>query len=166
MKKKLIIFVALLSSGVLYAQPIKIGYINIDHVVTSSPQFLQENDRVISKFKSRENNLLLLSSTIQSLVNKLNKNKDSFSQKKIKTEINKITNLERKLKQQALTLKEQLTFENKRALGKIQDLINKVIRKIAEEQNFDLILYQKVAYASKKINITALVSLKLKQQFK
>ena len=166
MKKKLIIFVALLSSGVLYAQPIKIGYINIDHIVTSSPQFLQENDRVISKFKSRENNLLLLSSTIQSLVNKLNKNKDSFSQKKIKTEINKITNLERKLKQQALTLKEQLTFENKRALGKIQDLINKVIRKIAEEQNFDLILYQKVAYASKKINITALVSLKLKQQFK
>ena len=166
MKKKLIIFIALLSSGVLYAQPIKIGYINIDHVVTSSPQFLQENDRVISKFKSQENNLLLLSSTIQSLVNKLNKNKDSFSQKKIKTEINKITNLERKLKQQALTLKEQLTFENKRALGKIQDLINKVIRKIAEEQNFDLILYQKVAYASKKINITALVSLKLKQQFK
>ena len=166
MKKKLIIFVALLSSGVLYAQPIKIGYINIDHVVTSSPQFLQENDRVISKFKSRENNLLLLSSTIQSLVNKLNKNKDSFSQKKIKTEINKIANLERKLKQQALTLKEQLTFENKRALGKIQDLINKVIRKIAEEQNFDLILYQKVAYASKKINITALVSQKLKQQFK
>ena len=81
-------------------------------------------------------------------------------------EINKITTLEQELKQQALTLKKQLTLENKQSLGKIQSLINKVIRKIAEEQNFDLILYQKVAYASKKINITMLVSQKLKQQFK
>ena len=51
-------------------------------------------------------------------------------------------------------------------LEKIQNLINKVIRKIAKEQNFDLILYQKVAYASKKINITELVSQKLRRQFK
>ena len=166
MKKIIIIFIALLSSSVLYAQSVKIGYINIDHVVTSSPQFSQENDRIITRFKPKERNLLLLSNNIQVLVNKLNKNKDDFSQSEIKTEINKITNLEQKLKQQALTLKKQLALENKQSLGKIQNLINMVIRKIAEEQNFDLILYQKVAYASKKINITTLVSQKLKQQFK
>jgi outer membrane protein len=134
---------------VLYAQPVKIGYINIDHVVTSSPQFSQANDRIITRFKPKERNLLLLSNNIQVLVNKFNKNKDDFSQSEIKMEINKITTLEQELKQQALTLKKQLTLENKQSLGKIQSLINKVIRKIAEEQNFDLILYQKVAYASK-----------------
>ena len=166
MKKKIIILATFLSGSVLCAQPIKIGYINIDHVVTSSPQYSQANDRVISKFKPKERYLLLLSNNIQVLVSKFNKNKDGFSQAEIKAEINKITNLERKLKQQALTLKKQLTLENKKALGKIQNLINKVIRKIAKEQSFDLILYQKVAYASKKINITTLVSQKLKQQFK
>jgi len=166
MKKKLIIFATFLSVSVLYAQPAKIGYINIDHVVTSSLQFSQANDRIITRFKLKERNLLLLSNNIQVLVKKFNKNKDDFSQSEIKTEINKITNLEQKLKQQALTLKKQLALENKKSLGKIQNLINMVIRKIAEEQNFDLILYQKVAYASKKINITTLVSQKLKQQFK
>ena len=166
MKKNIIIFAAFLSGSVLYAQPVKIGYINIDHIVTSSPQYSQANDRVISKFKPKERYLLLLSDNIQVLASKFNKNKDGFSQAEIKAEINKITNLEQKLKQQALTLKKQLTLENKKALGKIQNLINKVIRKIAKEQNFDLILYQKVAYASKKINITTLVSQKLKQQFK
>jgi len=166
MKKNIIIFATFLSGSVLYAQPVKIGYINIDHVVTSSPQFSQANDRVIRKFKPKERDLLLLRNNIQALVNKFNKNKDDFSQSEIKKEINKITNLEQKLKQQALTLKKQLALENKQSLGKIQNLINMVIRKISEEQNFDLILYQKVAYASKKINITTLVSQKLKQQFK
>jgi len=166
MKKQYLTFFLLLFNTVLSAQSLKIGYINIDHIVTSSPQYSQENDRVINKFKPKERHLLLLSNNIQVLVNKFNKNKDGFSQAEIKTEINKITNLERKLKQQALALKKKLALENKKALGKIQNLINKVIRKIAKEQGFDLILYQKVAYASKKINITALVSQKLKQQFK
>ncbi len=166
MRKQYLTFFLLLFNTVLSAQSPKIGYINIDHVVTSSPQFSQANDRIITRFKPKERNLLLLSNNIQVLVNKFNKNKDDFSQSEIKKEINKITNLEQKLKQQALTLKKQLALENKQSLGKIQSLINIVIRKIAEEQNFDLILYQKVAYASKKINITTLVSQKLKQQFK
>jgi len=166
MKKQYLTFFLLLFNTMLSAQPPKIGYINIDHVVTSSPQYSQANDRVIRKFKPKEGRLLLLSNNIQVLVNKFNKNKDGFSQAEIKTEINKITNLEQKLKQQAITLKKQLALENKQSLGKIQNLINMIIRKIAEEQNFDLILYQKVAYASKKINITTLVSQKLKQQFK
>jgi len=166
MKKQYLTFFLLLFNTMLSAQPPKIGYINIDHVVTSSPQYSQANDRAIRKFKPKERRLLLLSNNIQVLVNKLNKNKGSFSQAEIKAEINKITNLEKKLKQQALALKKQLTLENKKALGKIQNLINKVIRKIAKEQSFDLILYQKVAYASKKINITTLVSQRLKQQFK
>ena len=76
----------------LSAQPPKIGYINIDHVVTSSPQYSQANDRAIRKFKPKERRLLLLSNNIQVLVNKLNKNKGSFSQAEIKAEINKITN--------------------------------------------------------------------------
>ena len=101
MKKNIIIFATFLSGSVLYAQPVKIGYINIDHVVTSSPQFSQANDRIITRFKPNERNLLLLSNNIQVLVKKFNKNKNGFSQSEIKTEINKITNLERKLKQQA-----------------------------------------------------------------
>ena len=166
MRKQYLTLLFLLFNTALSAQSVKIGYINIDYVVTSSPQFSQANEKVIRKFKPQENNLLLLNNNIRELASKFNKNKDSFSQSEIKTKIKKIASLEKKLKQQALALKKQLVLENKQALGKIQNLINKVIRKIAEEQNFDLILYQKVAYASKKINITELVSQKLKQQFK
>ncbi|HCQ69757.1 MAG TPA: hypothetical protein DIT78_02060, partial [Gammaproteobacteria bacterium] len=54
---------------------------------------------------------------------------------------------------------------NEQELSKIQDLINRVIKQVAEDQNFDLILYQEVAYASKKINITPIISQKLRLLF-
>ena len=74
--------------------------------------------------------------------------------------------MEHQLKQQAQTLKKQLKLKSEQELSKIQDLINLVIKQVAEEKNFDLILYQEVAYASKKINITSLISQKLRQRFK
>ena len=165
MKKYCLIFLALFLTSSIYAQPLKIGYINIDHVVTSSPQFSQANDIVINKFKPKEAQLLLLNNKIKSLLKQFNKNKKDFSEKEVKYEVGKIAGLEKKLKQLALTLKKQLVFENKQALGRIQKMINQVILEVAKEQNFDLILYQKVAYASKKINITSLISQKLRQRF-
>lgn len=166
MRKQYLTLLFLLFNTGLSAHSPKIGYINIDHIVASSPQYSQASDKVIKKFKPQGDNLLLLSNNIQALVSKFNKDKDNFSQSEIKAKIKKIANLEKKLKQKALTLKKQLALENKQSIGKIQNLINKVIRKIAKERNFDLILYQEVAYASRKINITTLVSQKLKQQFK
>lgn len=164
MKIYLVFF--LLFASASYSKPAKIGYINIDHVVTRSPQFSQANDRVIRKFKPQENDLIFLDNNIKSNINRFNKNKDNFSKSEIKQKIKKIADLERELKQKALSLKKQLAHENNQELEIIQNLINTIIREIAKEQNFDLILYQKVAYASKKVNITSLVSQKLKQQFK
>jgi len=166
MKIKYLIFVFLSVNTITYAESLKIGYINIDHVVTRSPQLSQANDRVIRKFKLQENDLIFLDNNIKSNINRFNKNKDNFSKSEIKQKIKKIADLERELKEKALSLKKQLAHENNQELEIIQNLINTIIREIAKEQNFDLILYQKVAYASKKVNITSLVSQKLKQQFK
>ncbi|MCS5589101.1 MAG: OmpH family outer membrane protein, partial [Candidatus Thioglobus sp.] len=89
MRKKYLILSFLLFNVALGAQSLKIGYINIDYIVASSPQFSQANDRIINKFKPQENNLLSLSNNIQLLVDKFNKNKDNFSRSEIKTKINK-----------------------------------------------------------------------------
>ncbi len=156
----------LMLSTALHAESLKIGYINIDHVVSSSPQFIQANQTVIKEFQPQEEQLLLLSQEIQSLADTFNKNSKALSQSERKSEIQKIANLERQLKQQARTLKKQLKLKNELELGKIQDLINTVIKEVAEEEKFDLILYQEVAFASKKVNITPIISQKIRQRFK
>ena len=153
-------FILVLLNGSLQAQPLKLGYINIDHLVSSSPQFIQANQVVIKAFQPQEKQLLTLSKQIQLSADTFNKNRKTLTQSERKTEIKKIANLERQLKQQAQALKKQLKFKNEQELSKIQDLINRVIKQVAEDQNFDLILYQEVAYASKKINITPIISQK------
>ena len=158
-------FILVLLSGSLQAQPLKIGYINIDHLVSSSPQFIQANQVVIKAFQPQEKQLLALSKRIQLSADTFNKNSKTLTQSERKTEIKKIANLERQLKQQARALKKQLNLKNEQELSKIQDLINRVIKQVAEDQNFDLILYQEVAYVSKKINITPIISQKLRLLF-
>ena len=158
-------FILVLFSGFLQAQPLKIGYINIDHLVSSSPQFIQANQVVIKAFQPQERQLLALSKQIQLSADTFNKNSKTLTQSERKIEIKKIANLEYQLKQQAQTLKKQLKLKNEQELSKIQDLINRVIKQVAKDQNFDLILYQEVAYASKKINITPIISQKLRLLF-
>ncbi|HAG47980.1 MAG TPA: hypothetical protein DCL02_03615 [Gammaproteobacteria bacterium] len=158
-------FILVLLNGSLQAQPLKLGYINIDHLVSSSPQFIQANQVVIKAFQPQEKQLLTLSKQIQLSADTFNKNRKTLTQSERKTEIKKIANLERQLKQQAQTLKKQLKLKNEQELSKIQDLINRVIKQVAKDQNFDLILYQEVAYASKKINITPIISQKLRLLF-
>ena len=158
-------FILVLLNGSLQAQPLKLGYINIDHLVSSSPQFIQANQVVIKAFQPQEKQLLALSKRIQLSADTFNKNSKTLTQVERRTEIKKIANLERQLKQQAQTLKKQLKLKNEQELSKIQDLINRVIKQVAKDQNFDLILYQEVAYASKKINITPIISQKLRLLF-
>jgi len=143
-------FILVIFSGFLQAQSLKIGYINIDHLVSSSPQFIQANQTVIKEFQPQEKQLLALSKLIQSSTNAFNKNSKTLTQVERKTEIKKITNLEHQLKQQTRTLKKQLNLKNEQELSKIQDY---------------LILYQEVAYVSKKINITPIISQKLRLLF-
>jgi len=160
-----ILFSSYSQAGSHNDQSVKIGYINIDHLVTSSPQFIQANQEVVKEFKPQENNLVALAKQIQTLADKFNKISKTLNQSERKSEINKIAKLERQLKQRAATLKKQLELRNLQELDKIQGLINQVIERMAKEGGFDLILYQKVAYASKKINITPIISQKLRLLF-
>jgi len=163
--KQLLILLTLLLAGPSQAKTLKIGYINVDHLVTSSAQFIQANQIVIKEFQPQQDELITLANKINSLVKEFKQDKDTLSKLEIKSEIKKITNLEQQLKRQASSLKKQLALRNTQELSKIQDLINQTIKAIAIEKKFDLILYQEVAYVSKELNITPLIAEQLRLQF-
>ncbi|MBT3447717.1 MAG: OmpH family outer membrane protein [Candidatus Thioglobus sp.] len=163
--KILFILSILLLNTLSQAKTLKIGYINVDHLVTSSAQFIQANQIVVKEFQPQQDELITLANKINSLVKEFKQDKDTLSQLEIKSEIKKITNLEQQLKRQASSLKKQLALRNTQELSKIQDLINQTIKAIAIEKKFDLILYQEVAYVSKELNITPLIAEQLRLQF-
>jgi len=48
-------------------------------------------------------------------------------------------------------------LRRKEEIGNVQSLVNIAVEKVAKEQGYDLILYQGVAYAGKKVDITDVV---------
>ena len=165
MKKILLISLfALIHNG--FAAPVKIGFINIDHVLTGSPQFIDASKRISEEFKPKEAALAELSKKIKNLVNILRKEEEGLSEDEIKTRIDTISELEISFKKQLTELQDAFDRRNQYELEKIQDLINEVVTEVAKEHEFDLILYQDVAYVNDKLNISKTISKKLRDAFK
>ncbi len=164
--KILLVFFSYFLMSNAHTHDLKIGYINIDYVVTSSPQFIYANQEVVKGFKPKEEELLIISDRLKQLVEDFNKNKENNSKDINSKKIKEIAKLESTVKTKALTIKNQLKLKNQREIKKIQDTINSVIQQIAEDEKYDLILYQEVAYASKNINISDKISKKLRELFK
>jgi outer membrane protein len=51
-------------------------------------------------------------------------------------------------------LREDINIRRNEELGGLQEQINKAVTSVAKAENFDLVLYNGVAYASEKIDIT------------
>lgn len=159
-------FLLLSINSLSLAQELKIGYLNIDHIISSSPQFIQANQLVIKEFQPQENQLKQLAGDIQTQVAEFNQNKDTLDKDTLNQQLKTIARLEKELKTKAVRIKKALQQRNTYELKKIQDLINQAIQQIATDKQYDLILYQEVAYASDKVNISSQVSQKLREMFK
>ena len=54
-------------------------------------------------------------------------------------------------------IREDIDLRRREEIAKVQAQVNIAVEKVAKEQNYDLILYQGVAYAGKKVDITSVV---------
>ena len=54
-------------------------------------------------------------------------------------------------------VREDIDLRRREEIAKVQLQVNVAVEKVAKEQNYDLVLYQGVAYAGKKVDITDVV---------
>jgi len=144
---------ALLSLG-LYAETIKIGYINTEQVVNNLPQYQQNIVKLTKEFEPKKQELLDLFKHIELLRVKINNINNSENKENLQIELSKLSSLEESFEKE--TEFWQVTMNKKKIelLQKIELLINKTINEIAISENYDLILYENVAYVSDEVNIT------------
>ncbi len=136
---------------------LKIGYINIDQVVKNSPQFISAQIALNMDLAPKKRRLSTLAKKIQRLEKQLTNDKSSDKSAKNK----RLIKLKQRFDSRMSALQKHLVSQSEKVLAEIQQLINQVIDELAQAQKFDLILYQEVAYASKKVDITVIVAKKL-----
>jgi outer membrane protein len=150
----LVISCLVLLSLSVFSETIKIGYIDTEKVVNNLPQYQQSVDKISKEFEPKKQELLDLFKHIELLRAKIKTINKSENNETLQIQLSKLALLEQNFKQETEFWQETMNNKKIELLQKIEMLINKTISELAISENYDLILYENVAFVSDKVNIT------------
>ena len=160
MRVIVVLFLTLLVSPI-NASSVKIGYIDVEKVINSLPQYQQDNDSLVQRFEPKKQQLLDLFKHIELLKKNLNNFDRSINNDLYQKELDKIKELEVNFQSETELWQYQLNQDKLLLLQKIETMINQAINEFAASENYDLILYENAAFVSDNINITNQIILKI-----
>ena len=136
------------------ANNIKIGFIDINQVINSLSQYKSSIDEISNEFEPKKKELLDLYNHIELVRTKIDEILKSDSSHSIEDELAKLSKLEQSFRQE--TEFWQKTMNNKKIdlLKEIEILVNQTINEYAKRENYDLILYENIAFVSDKVDIS------------
>ena len=145
------------------AHSIKIGYIDVEKVINNLSQYQQENNLLIQQFEPKKQQLLDLFKHIELLRKKLINVETTINDETYQKELAKIRELEVGFKSDTELWQKQLNQKKLESLEKIEVIINRAIEEFAVDENYDLILYQNVAFTSDEVNISNKIISKIEE---
>ena len=160
MRVIVVLFLTLLVSPI-NASSVKIGYIDVEKVINSLPQYQQDNDSLVQRFEPKKQQLLDLFKHIELLKKNLNNFDRSINNDLYQKELDKIKELEVGFQSETELWQYQLNQDKLLLLQKIETMINQAINEFAASENYDLILYENAAFVSDDINLTNQIILKI-----
>ena len=154
MKYKFLAFITLFLASLSVHADLKVGFVQVDKILQEAPQTIESNKKLEKEFSSRTDKL-------KSDVKSLKERESSFSKDALTMKDSERDSKEKSLSQLRVDvqrkereLREDINIRRNEELGGLQEQINKAVTSVAKAEGFDLVLYNGVAYASEKIDIT------------
>lgn len=152
-----IAFLALFGAGNSGAEEYKIGAVNTIRILEQSPQ-VQAADALIKKeFSSRDRELVAQQKELKTLEERLNKEAAVLSEANRKSLERELINARREFNRSQEEFREDINFRSNEERAKIQNEVFEAIVKVAKENSYDLVLFDGVAFASGKVDISDLI---------
>ena len=151
--KSLFLSTILFTSAVAFAE-LKIGFVQVDKILQEAPQTIESNKKLEKEFSARTDKL---KADVKSLKDKEAAfAKDALTMKESERDSKEksLSQLRVDIQRKERELREDINIRRNEELGGLQDQINKAVTSVAKAESFDLVLYNGVAYASEKIDIT------------
>jgi len=152
--RKLVLFIAVFVAFNVQAADQKIGYVQVDKILQEAPQTAETGKKLEREFNPRSQELERLQKQIRDLEAALDKDKAVITDAERRTKERDASNLKLEFQRKQRELREDINLRKNEELALLQDRINKAVQTVAETENYDLVVYGGVAYASKKIDIT------------
>jgi outer membrane protein len=149
-------------SGAL-AAGMKVGVVNAAELLEKAPQAERATQRLKKEFATRENGLINSQKEIKRLEDRLARDGAMMSEAEQRKLERRVLSEKRDLKRAQDEFRDDLNFRRNEELAKLQTLVNEAIEQIGKESGYDLILYEGIAYANPKIDLTDQVLNRLKR---
>ncbi|UZG46155.1 OmpH family outer membrane protein [Caldimonas thermodepolymerans] len=135
------------------AQEIKIGYVSSDRVLSQSAPAKAAEARLRQEFEPRESELADMAAKLKAASDKLDKDAPTLSESERARRQRELVDMEREFQRKRREYQEDISRRRSEELAAIIERANAVIKRIAEQEKYDLIL-QEVVHASKRVDIT------------
>ena len=156
MKKfiSIIILGLMLSSSYALQAELKVAAVNINRVMLEAPKFKSANQAIDSEFKIKTDQLKSKANEIKTLQENFKRDFDTMSEDQKRVKSDEIRAKAKDFNDREKTLIQEFNQKRNEKLQELQKLLSTQIQSIANEQSYDLVLTQGVAFASPSVDIT------------
>ncbi|WP_174904965.1 OmpH family outer membrane protein [Burkholderia latens] len=143
-----------LSAATAHAQDVaRIAAVNSDRILRESAPAKAAQTKLEAEFAKRDKDLQDLAARLKSMSDSLDKNGASLSAADRAQKQRDLAQLDTDFQRKQREFREDLNQRRNEELAAVLERANKVIKQIAEQQNYDLIV-QEAVYVSPRIDIT------------
>ena len=154
MKKYLVLIIlVILNINFAYAE-VKIGFVEVQKILKNAPQTVAANKKLEKEFTKRTARLKKVVKSIKDKESAFRKNSMTMSDDERSKKQKEIQALKIDAQRTEREVREDIDLRRREEIAKVQAQVNVAVEKVAKEQGYDLVLYQGVAYAGKKVDIT------------
>ena len=150
-----------LAASVL-ADDYKIGVVNQLQLMEQSPQAVAMRTQLQKEFEPVDRDLVVMQKKLKEAEDRMTKDSAIMSETERSKLERDIIALRRDLKRKSDQFREDLNFRQNEEASKIQKDIIEAVRVVAQQNNYDIVLYDGVIHASARVNITQQVIDQLK----
>lgn len=135
----------------------KIGVVDINRLLSESPQFIVAREKLDDEFAPRRREIVAMQTAFEEKAAKLQKDLEVMGGAEREAAQRELRNEERAILRAQTEFREDSELRNNEVLRVVQqDVIREVVA-YGESEDFDLILVEGIVYASDRVNITQTV---------
>ena len=157
MKKYIALVLFLIFNTSIASAEVKIGFVEIQKILKGAPQTVAANKKLEKEFTKRTAKLKKAVKKINAKEKEFKKDRMTMSESDRAKTQREIQALKIDAQRTEREVREDIDLRRREEIAKVQKQVNIAVEKVAKEQNYDLVLYQGVAYAGKKVDITDIV---------
>ncbi len=144
----------------------KLGYISASELLEKSPQAESASTKMEQEFSPRRNKMQADMKELKQLEDKLSKDGATLTEAERSKMERDILVRKREISREQDSFREDLTLRRNDELAKLQQIVREIIQALGKEENYDLIFFDGVAYASPKIDLTEKAMQRLREKAK